>query len=403
MKVTDVSVVVVEGNYDWPLVRVDTDEGISGYGEVRDHLQGEYWADAQSPYIEPHELALNLESYLVGEDPTDVSRIVDQIREYGGGGRLGGGVSGIEVALWDIYGKYVGEPIYKLLGGSYRDEVRVYCDCHAGHPISDSAEDYKLNGETYTPTAYGEHAADVEATGFDFVKFDLDPRATEHIDGVAGVRSERLTSRGHQYLVDTVRSVREAVSGDTDIAFDCAAMRDLGRTDVIRFAKAVETYDVAYLEDLRYDDDVEGWRELTDKTTVPTLVGEDLYTTDGFQPLIANNGIRIAGPDLLTAGGILETQRIGLFTNQFDVPISLHYAGSPIGFMASVHAAAAIPDLLATEFHGVGLPWWHDVVETPENVFTDGTAPVPDTPGLGIEPNYDVIAEHAREDYGFLS
>lgn len=400
MEITDVSVVVVEGNYDWPIVRVDTDAGVSGHGEVRDHLQGEFWADTQSPYVGAADLALALRDRVVGEDPTDIARLFETIRDAGGHGRLGGGVSGLEVACLDAFGKAVGEPVYKLLGGSYRDSVRVYCDCHAGHPIADSATDYRLDGEQYTPAAYATHASERVAEGFDFVKFDLDPRAVNETDGQAGVRHGHLTRAGRSYLVETVRAVREAVPEDVDIAFDCAPMRDLALSDVVRFARDVEGLDVAYLEDLRHDDDVRGWEQLTDRTTVPTLVGEDLYTVENFRPLVEAGAIDIAGPDLLTAGGIRETKRIGEFAAQSGVPVSLHYAGSPVGFAASVHAAAAMPSVLATEFHGVGLPWWHDVVE--ERVFEDGVAPVPDAPGLGVEPDYDVLAAHASEDHEFL-
>ena len=145
MRIVDIRIAVVEGDFDWTLVRIETDEEICGYGEVRD--AGSKW------------LALNLKPYLIGEDPTDVERLFRKIRRFGGRGRQGGGVSGVEMALWDIAGKVHGVPVHKLLGGKFSDRIPIYCDCHAGKPIA-SRDDCQLDEVNYTPEAYAENAAE---------------------------------------------------------------------------------------------------------------------------------------------------------------------------------------------------------------------------------------------------
>ena len=395
MEITSVRGAVVEGNFDWPIVRIETDTGISGYGEVRDFLRPNSWHSETFYVDDPLDLALNLEPELVGRDPTDVLGIFESIEQYGGWGRLGGGVSGVEMALWDITGKHLGVPVYELLGGAYRDEIRIYCDCRAGNPVSDSSRDYDLDGNDYSPEAYAEHATQREAEGFDFLKFDLDPRALEYVDGTAGVRGSHLTEAGLEYLEDVVAALRGEVGTGTDIGFDCASMRELSVADTIRFGRVLDEYGIAALEDARHDRDVSDWNELTEAIDTPTITGEDLYTTDGFRELVRREAIDLVGPDLLTAGGIRETVRIASFAGHHGMAANLHFAGSPVGFMASVHAAAAIDDLLALEFHAIGVPWWGDLVEQGP-LFDDGYAPVPDRPGLGIDLDEGVLREHTR-------
>ncbi|MFB6140548.1 MAG: mandelate racemase/muconate lactonizing enzyme family protein [Halosimplex sp.] len=396
MEITSISAVLVEGNFDWPIVRVETDDGITGYGEVRDHGRGDI-EHAETYYVDdPLDLALALEPELVGKDPTNVAARFEEIRHFGGWGRAGGGVSGVEMALWDVYGKAVGEPVWKLLGGKYRDEVRVYCDCRAGKPVAESATDYALDGNDYSPEGYAEHAAQREAEGFDFLKFDLAPAALERVTGDAGVADGNVTQAGLDYLEDVTAAIRDAVASETDVGFDCAGLSRYPVVDAVRVAERLDGYDLAVLEDLVPDDDVDGWSRVTDAVATPTITGEDLYTVDGFRPLIANEAVDAVGPDLLTAGGIRETTRTCTFANHHGMSANLHFAGSPIGFAASVHAAAAVEDLLGLEFHAVGVPWWADLVA--ESLFEGGRAPVPDAPGLGVTLDEDAVFEHARED-----
>ena len=153
MKITDVKAAVIEGNFHWTLVRVDTDEGISGYGETRNHF-----ATQTEDYADPRELAWRLRPFVVGEDPTNVETVFRRIERFGGRNKRGGGVSAVETALWDIAGKALGVPVWKLLGGKVHDRVRIYCDCRCGTPVVDCERDYPLDDVRYTPEACAANA-----------------------------------------------------------------------------------------------------------------------------------------------------------------------------------------------------------------------------------------------------
>ena len=139
---------------------------------------------------------------------------------------------------------------------------------------------------------------------------------------------------------------------------------------------------------------------LTNSTHVSIATGEDIYGLTNFEPLIMSGGVSVVHPDVLTAGGMLETKRIGEFACEHGVAVALHMAESPIGCMAAVHTAAAIPQLLAVEFHSADVPWWDDLVNgLPKPLVQNGYIAVPDAPGLGIESlNEELIKQHIHKD-----
>jgi len=388
VKITDIRVAVVEGNFYWPLVRVETDEGISGYGEVRDHSCAYYDEKMRR-------LALDLKPFLLGEDPTNIERVFRKIRVFGGPGRQGGGVSGVEMALWDIFGKALGVPVWRLLGGRYRERVRIYCDCHAGKPIRNSAQDYALDAENYTPEAYAGNAKEIKRLGFTLLKFDIGA----HVGGLVpgGYYHGHVTSAGIAYEVSIVKALREAVGWETELALDCVQ----GTVEAaIRFGQAVEPYGLSWIEDLLWGEErhLEAFKEITRRVNVPTLTGEDLYLREGFRRFIEEGAIRIPAPDMATAGGILETKRIADLADLHGLEVAPHFAGSPVCMMANVHAAAAMPNLVAVEFHAVGVPWWDSLVKGVEKpLIKDGYIQVPDKPGLGIELDEQAVRKHLRE------
>jgi len=400
MEITDVGAVTVEGNFYWPIIRIETDAGIVGYGEGREHGEGPY-----SPYIDsPTEQLMGLKEFLVGKDPTNVVRRFEEIREYGiehPRGTLVAGVCAVETALWDIVGKAADLPVYKLLGGSYRDEVRIYCDCRAGEPISEVLHGYGLDENDYSPEAYADHAARREET-FDFIKFDLAPQACEQVTGEVGVREGRLTAAGLEYMVDVVAAIHGAVDADTDVAYDMSAMNGLPQTDALRFCEAVDDYDIAYIEDVRPNDAVEEWAEITDRIKTPTNTGEFLFGVEGFRELVVNEAGRVPHADLGTSGGLHETVKIAELADAHGLQMALHWAGSPVGQVAGLHMAAAMPNLLAMEHHSIAVDWWDDLLRQDEPVFEDGYATVPEGPGIGVEPDMDVLEAHAVSEENFF-
>ena len=182
--------------------------------------------------------------------------------------------------------------------------------------------------------------------------------------------------------------MREAAGWDISLCTDHFGHGYMTAKEVIRLGQAVEPYGLAWIEDPMPWWDIDGHKEVTDALTVPTAAGEELYLWDGFRELIEQRAIDIIHPDLLTSGGMLETKRIADYAERFGLPTALHFAGSPIAFMANVHCAAAIPSFVALEHHGLDLPFWSDLVTgLPEHYMEEGYVAVPDKPGLGVDLN----------------
>jgi L-alanine-DL-glutamate epimerase-like enolase superfamily enzyme len=384
LRITDLRVAVVaRAPMTCPIIRIDTNQGISGFGEVRDGASKTY--------------ALMLKSRLVGENPCNVDRIFRKIKQFGFHARQGGGVSGVEMALWDLAGKAYGVPVYQMLGGKFRDRIRCYAD-------TDSSRDPR------------EFAARLKARmdqGFTFLKMDL---GIGLLQGIAGAVTRPLgqtnaevnmtehmltgidiTPKGIEALADYVAQVREVIGMEIPLAAD--HFGHIGVNACIKLGKALEKYNMAWLEDMIPWQNTELWKKITDAIDVPTLTGEDIYLKEGFLELARNHAIDMIQPDLATAGGILETKKIGDACHELGVPMVLHMAGTPIACMAAVHCAAATENFLVMENHSVDIPWWGDMVNGVEKpIVNRGYITVPDGPGLGITSLNDaVIQQHLLE------
>ncbi len=388
LRITDLRIAVITGApMRVPLIRIDTNQGISGYGEVRDGGSKRY--------------SLMLKGRLLGENPCDVERIFKAIRQFGQHGRQGGGVSGVEMALWDLAGKAYGVPVYRMLGGKYRDRIRLYAD---------------------TPTVmdkerFGTRLKERMAMGFSFLKMDLGisllrnvPDAVSRLPGADRDRYRmttvpftrtQLTDKGIASLAEYVARVREVIGSEIPLAAD-----HFGQIDVnscIRLGKALEPYQMAWLEDMVPWQYTAMLKQITEAINVPTLTGEDIYCLAGFQDLIDQRAVDMIQPDLATAGGILETKKIGDYAQERAIPMVQHFAGSPVSFLANVHCAAATENALALEHHGVDVPWWEDLVTGIEKpIHQKGFVRVPEAPGLGVELNLEVVRQHlARNEECF--
>jgi L-alanine-DL-glutamate epimerase-like enolase superfamily enzyme len=387
LKITDMRMAVVCSNYDYPIIRIDTNQGVYGLGEVRDAGHKEN--------------ALQYKSILLGQNPCNVDMIFRAIKRFGGSGREGGGVSGIELALWDLVGKVYGVPCYQFLGGKYRDRIRLYADTPS------PAEP--------TPEGYVQRVLQRKAMGLTFIKFDVGMGVLENYvtEGVVGTPTRydyglgrhyvargtavgtQLTAKGIGRFVEIVAAVRKAVGWDMPLAVD--HFGPLTVDDAIRLGNALEPYGLAWMEDLLPWEDVEGNLMVTRAINVPTLNGEDIYLWDGWREMIEKRAIDIIQPDLLSAGGMLETKKIADYAERYGLPTVLHFAGSPIAFMANLHCAAAIPSFMCLENHALDLPFWKGLVTgLPENLIEDGYVRVPEKPGLGVDLNYEGIAANLR-------
>jgi len=366
VEITDVQTTMVDGNYPWILVRVYTDAGVVGTGES-------YWGGGETEIIE------RMKPFVVGENPLDIDRLYEHlVQKMSGEGSIAGkvisAISGIEIALHDVAGKLLEVPAYQLLGGKYRDEVRVYCDCHAGdesEPASNAAEAERV----------------VSELGYDAIKFDLDVPSGHEKDRA----NRHLRGPEVQHKVDIVREVCETVGDRADVAFDCHWAFTANSAE--RLAEAIEPYDVWWLEDPVPPENHEVQKTVTQSTTTPIAVGENVYRKFGQRTLIEPQAVDIVAPDLPRVGGMRETRKIADLADMYYVPVAMHNVSSPIGTMASAHVATAIPNSLALEFHSYQLGWWEDLIEE-NNLIEGGRMAVPEEPGLGLTLDLDAVSEH---------
>ncbi len=371
--ITDVQTCVVEGNFDWTFVRVYTDAGATGTGEA---ILGERSAD----------IAVDAADILVGEDPLDVSRLTEtlyRMLSYTGGkaGAVTSAISGLEIALFDLAGKLLEVPAHQLLGGKFRDDVRVYCDTHAGAHLGKSEDE-----AAFTPASYAAAAEDVVADGFDAMKFDLDADRRLEKDEW----NRHLGPRNVRNKTEIVEAVLDRVGDQADVAFDCHWQ--YGTDSAIRLASALEEYGVWFLEDPAPPENAAVPDEISSATETPICTGESLYRAEGFLDLITRQAADVVQPDPPKCGGLRETRRIAELADLYEIPVNLHNVASPLGTMACAHVAAACSNFLALEYHARDVPWWGDLVG--ENPIDEGAIPVPDAPGLGVELDLDVVADH---------
>jgi len=402
LKITDMRIAVVgEDNWRWPIIKIYTNQDIVGLGEVRDGASARY--------------ALMLKSRLLGENPCDVERLFKKIKQFGGHGRLGGGVCGVEMALMDLAGKAYGVPAYMLAGGKYRDQIRVYSDTPSkkdpvemGNALKERMErgftylkmdigiwiSEQVEGGLVFPNDYSDDKLNEGSTGGSLKSMMVEAQNVMH--PFTGIQ---LTDKGISEISEYVKIVRDIVGYEIPIATD--HFGHIGLESCIRLGKELDKYSLAWYEDMIPWQYTNQWKQLKNSVDTPVCTGEDIYLLEGFKPLIDNEAVSIIHPDLATSGGILETKKIGDYAQEKGIPMALHQAGSPIVAMANVHCAAATEGFIALEMHSVDNPWWDDLVnfET-KKIINNGFVKVPESPGLGITLNEDAVEKHLNVNPG---
>ncbi|NPV54098.1 MAG: mandelate racemase/muconate lactonizing enzyme family protein [Firmicutes bacterium] len=392
------------------LIKIYTNQGLVGLGEVRDIADKQY--------------ALMLKSRILGENPCNVDKIFRRIKQFGGFARQGGGVSGIEVALWDLAGKAYGVPVYQMLGGKFRDQVRLYCDTDVGGKINGKIMGEALKkrmerGFTFLKMdlgislLYGEEGTISAPLGFIEKLKDADiglprvpktmeerverNRAYDVLNIPHPLTGVQLTEKGLDVLEQYMADVRSIIGDQVPLAID--HLGHINVESVIRLARRLEKYHPAWLEDpipWQYTDQ---YVRLSNSTAVPICTGEDIYLKENFRPLLEKRGVSVIHPDILTTGGILETKKIGDMAYEYGVAMAIHMAEGPVACMAAAHVAVATENFLALEFHAADVPWWNDIVVGLPNIVQNGFITVPDKPGLGIDDFDDeVLKEHIHPD-----
>jgi len=374
MKIVDVQACVIgkqepdSGGSVWTFVRIYTDEGIVGTGECNSGGPG-YSGFATKEAI------LAMKDHIIGEDPFNLNLIYEKLRRKG---RYGGSseaplifaLTGIDNALYDIMGKALGVPVYKLLGGKFRDKIRLYADCHFG--------------EDDSPQSFGEKAIEAVEDGFGAVKFDVDHMGVGELDPYNWtVGAKEMT-----HIVSVIEGVRDAIGWDIDLAIDCHGQFDL--PSAITLAKAVEPLRLMWLEEPVPAENIDALAQVRASTSTVICTGENQYTKFEFVDLFEKKACDVIMPDLAKAGGIAEAKRIADLADAYYIPIAPHNVSSPLGMMAACHVCAAVPNFLFLEFHARFIPWWSDLCEGDKPFIDNGYMHVSEKPGIGVELNDDV-------------
>ena len=208
----------------------------------------------------------------------------------------------------------------------------------------------------------------------------------------------RITEKGLDFLEEYVREVREIIGYEVPLAID--HFGHVCVEDCIRFARRMEPYHLAWIEDMipwMYTDQ---YVRLRNSTTTPVCTGEDIYLKESFRALIEAGGVSVIHPDILTCGGALELKKIADIADENGVAVAIHMAESPVACLAAAHTAAAMHHCLAMEFHSVDVPWWDSMVQGIEKpLIQDGYLTVPDKPGLGFDGlDEEVLKEHLNPE-----
>jgi L-alanine-DL-glutamate epimerase-like enolase superfamily enzyme len=415
MRITRISTAVMESNFDWTIVKIETDEKVTGYGEA---------------FLGPGLTAIIREfaSMLTGEDPTSIERLIRRMRAscaYASPGLVWHAIGGIETALLDLIGKRHRMPVWQILGGKYRDRIPIYADCHAGDALEsigpllvprtprwmlpDGAPEerkgvvsLKHHGwdasskDHLTPDAYAARAQQMAAHGFRLLKFDVDvptPYATDEYN-------RDLSPAEIDYAAALVRAVRDAVGIEVGLAIDCHW--NYGVEAAIGLARALEPLRLLWLEDPVPPDNLRAIAEVQRNTRTTISTGENHYGRLDFQRLITEAGLRVLAPDVQKVG-LWEGKKLADLADLHYVNITWHNISSPIGTMAGVHLAAAIPNLLALEWHAASVPFFDQLVKGSDGpMISNGSIPVPDSPGLGIELDEETAYRYRKPGEPFF-
>ncbi|MGB5666570.1 MAG: mandelate racemase/muconate lactonizing enzyme family protein [Maribacter sp.] len=396
LKITDMRYAHTNVMGGTAIIKIDTNQGIYGLGEVRDAADVRY--------------ALFLKSRILGKNPCNVEKLFRSIKQFGGPARQAGGVCAVEMALWDICGKAYNVPAWQLLGGRYRDMIRLYADTpQASNPEEQKRLiEFRMKDQGYTWLKMDVAISSLERDSGTLVNDefwrDKDGRLSQWGDSrnymsygntAHPFTQIQITEKGLDILAQRVEEVRNMVGWEVPISTDHYGHFDLNNG--IRLGKALDKYRLAWFEDIIPWQHTDQWRTITEALETPTTTGEDIHYLDNFKPLIHKRSVDIIHPDLASSGGLLETKRIADYAEEFGIAMAMHQAGTPVSFMACVHCAAASQNFLALEHHSVDIPWWESLVKTVGGfkMIDKGFATVPLTaPGLGIELNEDVVKKH---------
>lgn len=354
-------------------VKITTNQGLVGYGEGVDAIPGTYY------------LVKQFGARLKGQSPLNVHRIFEDIRKGGifQGAQAGmyiAVLSAIEIALWDLAGKALGVPVYRLLGGKFRDRIRVYYDTVFYAIRNPPVKEYVDAGKKGV------------SMGFNAIKYDID----EANDPNKYDRYNWTMSPGELIrMEEQVAAAREALGPKIDICIDMHGRYDYVTAQAV--AQRLEKYNLMWLEEPMPTENVDIYKSLTESTSIPICYGENNYLAYGFRRALEIGAVDIVMPDLQKAGGLGEGQRIANLANLYYKPFSPHMVASFLGCMATCHVCASVPNFMILEwqayFHTEQK--WKDIVKYDGEWVKDGFITLSEKPGIGVDLNEEGIKKYA--------
>ena len=377
LKITEVKCGYVRGAL---YVKIYTNQDVWGCGEAVDAIQGTY------------HLVKRLGAQIKGQSPLNPNRIAEQLRK---GAFFGGAQSGvfvavltaIETALWDLTGKVFGIPVYQLLGGKFRDKIRVYCDTAL------------YTSSNPTPSDYAAASRNAVNRGYNAVKFDVDDaRDPNKYDRFNWTANPMEIDR----MYNAIAAVRQEVGPNIDICVDMH-----GRYDAVTGLKMAQMYEdlnLMWLEEPVPADNLEVYKKISQETSTPICAGENIYLAYGFTRLLSENAVDIIMPDIQKAGGLGEAQRIANLANLYYVPFSPHMVASFLGAMAACHVCASVPNfqIMEWQIYMDTDPLWQDIVTYDGPRTQNSFITLSEKPGIGVEINEEGMKKYAQVGVPFF-
>lgn len=376
MKITDLRVYVVDPSghrspaQAWTFVQIDTDEGISGFGEASNY-------PGNGSLIVGDALR-RVKEFLIGEDPSRITslwhRLFRKAAYLGPRGLPTTVVSGVDIALWDLRGKALGQPVYDLLGGRFRETIPLYANAW----FTDCT----------TPEEYAAAAKRTVAAGHTALKCDpfheMVPYHTAYASG-------QISPRGEDLGISIIAAIREAVGPSVTLLVDAHGHYNV--PTAVRIGRRLEPYRIGWFEEPVPPESLQALRAVREQVRVPICVGERLYTRFDFAPILEHRLADYLMPDVVWTGGISELLRIAALAEASYVPISPHDALGPLQILAGAHAMLTVPNFYRLEHCVAHIPWYQACLDRPIE-FVDDFLRLPDRPGLGFNLNCEYLREH---------
>ena len=385
MKITDLKVWLTKpkgSTRTYVFLRIDTDEGVSGFGEATSSGGGgSVVVGHMLRLLRDSTVAEDFRESLIGQDPENVDLIWHKLfRRFTGGGGHGGFVttmiSGVDIALWDIKGKAAGKPIYRLFGGPVRDAVPLYTHVGSGDPHAAATQTKALLAEGY-------------------VALKTDPFVEMRQHHRRYMRGA-ISAQGAAQAVENMAAIREAAGPNVDLLIDCHG--NFNVPTAINMARKMEPYDIGWFEEPVPPNSYEALRQVRESINLPICVGERLYTRFDYVPIFKDRLAEYVMPDVVWMGGISELRKVANMAEAYYVPISPHDASGPLNILAGAHTMMTVPNLYRLEFGRAALDTHNALIDHPLDI-RDGVLHLSERPGLGVELDVEYMEAHPDPDW----